>query len=57
MNLNVFDVVELTDGRKATILNIDKNKYKVEIMSKNFLYSSIEKISVKQIKNIIYKKS
>ena len=56
MNLNVFDVVELTDGRKATILNIDKNKYKVEIMSKDFSYSSIEKISVKQIKNIIYKR-
>lgn len=28
MNLNIFDVVELTDGRKATILDIDKNKYK-----------------------------
>lgn len=34
MKLKVFEVVELLDGNKATILENNKNRYKAEIVNK-----------------------
>lgn len=35
MKIKIFDVVELNNGNKATIIEINKNRYKVEIVDKH----------------------
>ena len=54
--INVFDVVELIDGNKATILEIDKDKYKVEVVNKNGISQGSKYISLSEINDVIFSK-
>lgn len=56
MKYKKFDVVELNDNNRATILNINGNKYFVEIV--NAYGATVDKriITEDEIRNIIYSK-
>lgn len=53
-NIEVFDVVELNNGNKATILEIINNIYSVEIVDKKGTSLGYKKIPKEDIKKIIY---
>lgn len=53
-NIQIFDVVELNNGNKATILEIINNIYSVEIVDKKGTSLGYQKISKEDIKEIIY---
>ncbi len=52
-NYNIFDVVELNNGNKATILTNDKPIIKVEEVNKNGISLGYKKITDADIKRII----
>ena len=52
-NINVFDVIELNNDERATVLKISGDNYKVEIVGKNERVTIIKK---NNIKNIIFSK-
>ena len=52
-NYNIFDVVELNNGNKATILTNDKPIIKVEEVNKNGISLEYKKITDADIKRII----
>ncbi len=55
--MRIFDVVELTDGNRATILKIiNNNFYKVEIVNKNGVSKGIKEIQKSEIKKVIITK-
>lgn len=57
MKYKVFDVIELKNRDKATILEvIDENKYKVEIVDNEGNSKCITEISKDDISKIIHKK-
>lgn len=56
MNINVFDVVELNNGNKATVLEINKKGYKVEIVDDKGTSLGIFQIDKDSIKKVIFKK-
>ena len=53
-NIQIFDVIELFNGNKATILDINNNSYSVEIVDKKGNSLGFQKISKDEIKEIIY---
>ncbi len=57
MSYKVFDVVELKNGDKATILdNKVNNTYKAEIVNENGISQGIKEIEETAIKKAIIKK-
>jgi hypothetical protein len=56
MKIKIFDVVELNNGNKATIIEINKNRYKVEIVDKHGKSKGIFQIEEKDIKRVIFSK-
>ena len=57
MKLKIFDVVELNDKNRATILNIKNNEYWVEIVNSAGVSIGNRIITEKDINRIIIKKS
>lgn len=55
-NYNVFDVVELNNGNKATILSNEKSILKVEEVDNTGISQGIKEINEYDIKKIILKK-
>lgn len=56
MELKVFEVVELLDGNKATILENNKNRYKAEIVNKYGESQGTKYITETDIKKILISK-
>ena len=56
MKNKIFEVVELYDGNRATILDICQNNYKAEIVNKYGIKIGEKTITDKDIKKIIYSK-
>lgn len=57
MKIKIFDVIELNNGKKATILEeIDNGIYKVEIVNNNGISEGISRIDNKDIEKIIFQK-
>lgn len=57
MKINKFDVVELNDKNKATILDIQDNKYLVEIVNDDGISLGTKTIEYQDISKVIFKKS
>lgn len=56
MKYKIFDVVKLKNQNNATILNIENNKYKVEIVDKNGVRQSVTEIYETDIDKPIVRK-
>ena len=56
MKYKVFDVVELNNGNKATILFANKEQYKAEIVNEEGKSKGIVDLEEKDIKKVLYKK-
>ncbi len=56
MKVKIFDVVELNDQNKATILSINTNEYLVEIVDKNGISQGTSYIKESDIKEVIFTK-
>lgn len=56
MKIKKFNVVELTDGNRATILNKEKNCYLVEVVTPYGISLGNKLVSDKEINRIIFKK-
>lgn len=54
MKLKKFDVVELINSNKATILEIKDNEYLAEIVDNNGITVDTKIITQEDIKDIIY---
>ena len=57
MKINKFDVVELNDKNKATILDIQDNMYLVEIVNDDGISLGTRTIEYQDISKVIFKKS
>lgn len=55
-NYNMFDVVELNNGNKATILTNDKSIIKVEEVDNKGISLGIKEITENDINKIIFRK-
>ena len=55
-NYNIFDVVELNNGNKATIITKDKSIIKVEEVNNKGISLGIKEIMEDDIKQIIFRK-
>lgn len=55
-NYNMFDVVELNNGNKATIITNDKSIIKVEEVNNNGISLGMKEIRENDIKQIIFRK-
>ena len=55
MQYKIFDVVELADGRKATITKIEDNTISGEIVDKNGNSLGVKEIKKDNIVRIIYR--
>lgn len=55
-NYNMFDVVELNNGNKATIITNDKSIIKVEEVNNKGISLGIKEITENDIKQIIFRK-
>lgn len=56
MKRKIFDVVKLITGNMATILQIDGNSYKVEVVDKDGKIQGIEIIEEDEIQETIISK-
>lgn len=56
MKRKVFDVVKLVDENMATILEVELNTYKVEIVDKKGKTKEIKEIKEEDIKDVIIAK-
>ncbi len=56
MKFKIFDVVEVNNGNKATILSVDNEQYKVEIVTNDGKSKGIVDLEEKDIKKLIFKK-
>ncbi len=56
MKIKVFDVVELTNGNKATILCVNNEQYRAEIVTEHGISKGISDIKEKEIKKVIFRK-
>lgn len=56
MKVKLFDVVELNNGNKATILSINKDIYNAEVLNKKGFYLGVQELKSSDIKEIIYTK-
>ena len=54
MKLKKFDVVELKNNNRATILEMNNNKYLAEIVDTNGITVDTRNINQEDIKQIIY---
>lgn len=54
MKLKIFDVVELQDKNKATILRIDNDKYYAEVVNSDGITLCFKYITLKDINKIIH---
>ena len=55
-NYNMFDVVELNNGNKATIITNDKSIIKVEEVNNKGISLGIKEIAESDIKQVIFRK-
>ena len=55
MQYKIFDVVELEDGKKATITKIEDNKISGEIVDKNSNSLRVKEIKKDNIVRMIYR--
>ena len=55
-NYNMFDVVELNNGNKATIITKDKSIIKVEKVNNKGISLGIKVITENDIKQVIFRK-
>lgn len=55
MQFKIFDVVELEEGKKATIMKIEDNIITGEIVDKDGKSSGVEDIERERIIKIIYR--
>lgn len=55
-NYNMFDVVELNNGNKATIITNDKSIIKVEEVNNKGISLGMKEITENDIKQIIFRK-
>lgn len=55
-NYNIFDVVELNNGNKATIITNDKAIIKVEEVNNEGISLGIKEITENDIKQVIFRK-
>ena len=56
MKFKIFDVVELNDKNRSTILNIKNNKFLVEVVNSAGISIGNKTIAKKDINKIIIKK-
>ena len=56
MKVEIFDVVELNNQNKATILSIDNEVYLVEIVDKDGISQGTSYIKESDIKEVIFTK-
>lgn len=56
MKINKFDVVELKNKDRATILDISNNKYLSEIVNQMGERKDIKEITEREIGKVIYQK-
>ncbi len=56
MKFKVFDVVEVNNGNKATILSADNEQYKAEIVTDDGKLKGIVNLEENDIKKVIFKK-
>ena len=56
MKVKIFDVVELKNGYKATIVQVNNTSFKADIIDNNGKSLGIKEIHTNEIKNIIYSK-
>ena len=56
MKRKVFEVVKLVDGNMATILEVEQNTYKVEIVCKNGKRKEVTEIKENDIDEVIIAK-
>ena len=56
MKYKIFDVIELNNGNKATIVDIDKSELKIDVVDKNGISQGFENVNVKDIKKVIFAK-
>ena len=57
MRYKKFDVVELNNGNRATILDVENNRYNVEIVNPYGITIDKKIITTQEIKTIIHSKS
>ena len=55
-NYNMFDVVELNNGNKATIITNDKSIIKVEEVNNKGISLGMKEITENDIKQVIFRK-
>ena len=55
-NYNMFDVVELNNGNKATVITNDKSTIKVEEVNNKGISLGIKEIKDSDIKQIVFRK-
>lgn len=55
MQLKIFDVVELKDNTKATILDINNKNIKAEVLDSNGKRIGIKNIGIEDIAEFMYK--
>ena len=55
-NYNMFDVVELNNGNKATIITGNKLSIKVEEVNNEGISLGVKEITENDIKQVIFKK-
>lgn len=56
MKIKLFDVVKLNSGNNATILGINKNTYRAEILTEEGKTLEFKEITNSDIKEVIYTK-
>lgn len=56
MKIKLFDVVKLNSGNNATILGINKNTYRAEILTEEGKTLEFKEITNSEIKEVIYTK-
>lgn len=56
MKVKIFDVVELNNGNKATILSENNEPYKAEIVTDDGKSKGIVDLKEENIKKVIFKK-
>lgn len=54
MKFKIFDVVEISNGNKATILSADNEQYKAEIITEDGTVKEIVNLKEKDIRKTIY---
>lgn len=56
MKINIFDIIEISNGSQGIVLDICKNNYKVRIINSNMGKDSIITIKKRNITKVLYHK-